>query len=502
MIKAPWEKVGKRNHHGIQVPLLSLWTENSAGNGEFLDLIPLIDLLAEVGMDMLQLLPLNDSGPDASPYNALSSTALHPIYLSLHALPHLHRPPPPFSIESKRLPYWEILDRKLDFLKSYVHEVGHQITANREYQTFVQDNPHLYDYAYFKTLKTLHHCHHWESWPESLLPKESPEITYHLILQYLCHTQLKQVKAYAEKKKVFLVGDLPILLSPDSADVWAHPEFFDLSLQAGSPPTPFDPKGQLWKFPLYRWDVLEQQDFNWWRKKIQTAAEYFHLYRIDHILGFFRIWAIPKGKTPDEGHFIPSEPSLMELQGQKLLETLLSFSTMLPLGEDLGDPPPFVPDVMRSLEIPGLSIFRRKRNWKTDRSFVPYEKYHPLSVSSVSTHDLEPVSLWWKNFPEEAKDYAAFKNWTYEPLLSPEKLQEILHDNHHSGSLFHINPLQEYLGCVPNLTWEDPEDEQINIPGTESTFNWTYRFKHSVNTLAASTKLKHLIISVIGPKNS
>lgn len=497
MIKSPWEKIEKKHHHGIQVPLLSLWTEKSSGNGEFLDLIPLIDFLSATGMDMLQLLPLNDSGLDPSPYNALSSTALHPIYLSLHALPYLQNTPPTFKIESKRLPYFEILDRKLDFLKGYVHAVGGQIISSKEYQSFIEKNHHLYDYAHYKALKNLHQCRHWESWPETQLPKDSPEITFYLILQYLCHTQLERVKKYADKKNVHLVGDIPILLNLDSADVWAHQEFFDMTLQAGSPPNPFDPAGQLWKFPLYKWNVLEENHFEWWQKKIQTAAQYFHLYRIDHILGFFRIWAIPKGKTAADGFFVPSDPSLMEVQGKKLLETFLSFSNMLPLGEDLGNPPPFVRETMRSLEIPGLKIFRRNRNWETDRSFIPYEEYHPLTVSSVSTHDLEPVTLWWKKFPEEAKDYAAFKNWTYSPTLSPKYLRQILYDNHHSRSLFHINPLQEYLGCFPHLTWENPEDEQINIPGTESSFNWTYRFKHSLETLTRSTDLKNLMIGLV-----
>lgn len=497
MIKAAWDKIGKRNHHGIQVPLLSVWTEKSCGNGEFLDLIPLIDFLSKVGMDILQLLPLNDSGPDASPYNALSSTALHPIYLSLHALPYLDQPLPSIKIKTKRLPYRKILDQKLNFLKGYVHKVGDRITSSEEYQSFLKKNPYLFDYAFYKTLKNIHARDDSEKWSETKPPKDSPEVTFHLILQYLCHTQLETVRNHAEKKKVFLVGDIPILLSPDSADVWSNEHLFDLSLQAGSPPSPFDLHGQLWKLPLYKWEAVEKNDFNWWRKRIQVAAQYFHLYRIDHILGFFRIWAIPLGKTPADGHFIPNDPALMKLQGKKLLETLLTFSDMLPLGEDLGDPPPFVHEVMCDLEIPGLKIFRRIRNWETDRSFIPYEDYYPLSVTSVSTHDLEPVSLWWKKFPEEAKDYASFKNWSYTPTLSPENLHNILYDNHHSGSLFHINPLQEYLGCLPHLTWENPEDELINIPGTETPFNWTYRFRYPLETLTASKELQETIRSLL-----
>jgi 4-alpha-glucanotransferase len=497
MIETAWKIIEKKHHHGIQVPLLSLWTEKSSGNGEFLDLIPLIDFLSEVGMDILQLLPLNDSGSDASPYNALSSTALHPIYLSLHALPFLNRSLPTFKITSNRLPYYDILERKLEFLKSYVQEVGDKIISSQEYQSFASKNPHLETYARYKVLKDNHHGHHWKLWSNTSLSNDDPEITFHLILQFLSHLQLETVKNHADKKGVFLVGDIPILLSPDSADVWAHQEFFDLSLLAGSPPGPFDPKGQLWNLPLYKWNVLEENHFEWWRRKIQSASQYFHLYRIDHILGFFRIWAIPQGKSPADGSFIPDDPVLMKAQGQKLLETFLSFSTMLPLGEDLGDPPPFVHEVMDSLGIPGLKIFRRNRRWETDRSFIPYKDYPPLSVSSVSTHDLEPLSLWWKMFPDEAKDYATFKHWNYTPTLSPQHLHEILYDNHHSGSLFHINPLQEYLGCLPHLTWENPEDEQINIPGTESSFNWTYRFRRPLETLTTSPDLKQIMQSLL-----
>ncbi len=503
-----WKKVGEKHHHGIQVPLLSIWTEKSCGNGEFLDLIPLIDFLSSVGMDILQLLPLNDSGADASPYNALSSTALHPIYLSLHALPHLESLPLKITVDSKRIPYWDILDRKLDFLKRYVFEVGDKITASDEYQVFVESHHHLHDYALYKVLKNQNSCHVWQQWPKEIrniskherkiLGKDfESEISFHLILQFLCHKQLCQVKKHAEKKGVFLKGDIPILLSPDSADVWAHQEFFDLTLGAGSPPNKFDPKGQLWKFPLYKWKVMEKKRFEWWRKRIEVAAKYFHLYRIDHILGFFRIWAIPHGKTANKGMFVPSETSIMKLQGRKLLETLTSFSDLLPIGEDLGDPPPFVKETMKSLGIPGTKIFRRYRNWKTDRSFIPYADYTPVSISSVSTHDIETVALWWKKFPEEAKDYAAFKGWTYEQKLSLSQHQEILYDNHHSGSLFHVNLLQEYLPLVPELTWEAPEDELINIPGTENSFNWTYRYKFPLEKLTTSSKLKEIIRSIL-----
>ena len=161
-----WKKVGIKHHHGIQVPLLSLWTHQSCGNGEFLDLIPLIDFLAEVGMDVLQLLPLNDSGIDPSPYNALSSTALHPIYLSLHALPYLNEPLPDLTVKTKRLPYWKILNKKLAFLNRYIDKVGDQLRSDKNYQALIQSSPHLYDYALFKVLKDKNTSRVWKNWPK------------------------------------------------------------------------------------------------------------------------------------------------------------------------------------------------------------------------------------------------------------------------------------------------------------------------------------------------
>ncbi|MEM8727223.1 MAG: 4-alpha-glucanotransferase [Chlamydiota bacterium] len=503
-----WKTVGVKHHHGIQVPLLSLRTRQSCGNGEILDLIPLIDFLSEVGMDLLQLLPLNDSGDDSSPYNALSSTAIHPIYLSLHALPYLSAPLPHFNIETKRLPYGDILRRKLDFLRRYLTEVGARIRSEQRYRAFIEASAHLHDYALYKVLKQKNKNQIWENWPKEFRQLSShrrrlfrktfeQDLSFHLTVQYLSHLQLERVKKHAEKRGVFLKGDIPILVSPDSADVWTHQQSFDLRLRVGSPPNPFDPQGQLWQFPLYKWSVMEENRFQWWRNRIEVAAKYFHLYRLDHILGFFRLWTIPKGETADRGFFSPNDPAMMEVQGKKLLETLLSCSEMLPFGEDLGNPPPFVRTVMEGLGIPGTKIFRRYRNWNTDRSFIPYADYPAVSICSVSTHDMETVTLWWRRFPEEAKDYASFKGRRYEKELSRQQLKDILRDNHHSGSLFHINLFQEYLALVPELTWEDPEDEWINIPGTENRSNWTYRYRFPLETLVESKRLKEEIQAIL-----
>jgi len=504
-----WEEVGIYNHHGIDLPLASIWTTKSAGIGEFLDLLPVIDYCSTLKLDILQLLPLNDSGLDQSPYNAISSMALHPIYLSLHALPspstRLKR-----DLEflgrfnqSKTILYPQVLCGKLKWLHSYIETNKTAIIEAPNYQSFIRKNEWLLDYALFKVLKKKHNNKVWNEWDieekesdsaqrSRLYHTYSSEVEFHLIVQYLCAMQLKRVSKYARERGVFLYGDIPILVSPDSVDVWTHKKLFDLTHVAGSPPNPFDPNGQCWNLPTYNWQAMEEDNFRWWRKRIEHASQYFHIYRLDHILGFFRIWAMPSGATPDRGHFIPSQPDTMKRQGRKLLKILIECSNMLPIGEDLGDPPPFVRECMEEYGIPGTKIFRYYRRWKIDRSFIPYGEYSPITISSVSSHDLDTLPLWWKHCPEEAADYAAFKGWSYYPRLTKKQHFNILWDNHHSGSLFHVNLLQEYLSLVPDLTWENSEDERINIPGTESKFNWNYRYKYPLNLLLTDARLKEV----------
>jgi len=497
-----WKSIGERHHHGIQMPLLSLRSANSCGNGEFLDLLPIIDWLASMGMDLLQLLPLNDSGQDASPYNALSASALHPIYLSLHALPHLSKNLSSFKPfnQTKGVSYWKLLEKKMVFLKEYIADVEKELLSSEDYNHFLENTPHFFDYALYKVLKEKHEGKPWKKWDddklrishtkrERLMKEHEKEMQFHLMIQYLCHCQLKKVKEHAEKKGVFLKGDIPILLSCDSADVWAHQEFFDLSQTAGSPPDLFNPNGQHWMFPLYHWKAMEENHFEWWRKRIEISSRYFHLYRLDHILGFFRIWAIPLGKNPKQGAFIPSDPLLMEAQGKKLLETLLSFSSMLPIGEDLGIRPPFIKKAMEELGIAGTRLFTE--------FFIRNHPISPLSLSSASTHDTETLSHWWKKHSKTAKAYAKKQGWHYEPTLSISYLTQMLRTIHHSPSLFHINLLQEYLALTPEITWERPEKERINTPGTMSRKNWTYRYKPSIELLTSYAPLKEKIIALL-----
>ena len=503
---AHWNKIGIKPRHGINIPLSCLKTSQSSGIGEFADLIPLIDWCQDVGFDVIQLLPLNDSGADPSPYSALSSCALHPIYLSLQHLPG--NPLPPDASHLNHLPrvsYLEVLSLKLNFLRAYYTEAGPSIAESSEFHTFLDQNTWLVPYALFKVLKDKLEHMPWTSWPQELKKPDfkklesehSQEMLFYLVLQYLCHLQLTSIKDYAHSKGILLKGDIPILISPDSADAWFKPHLFDFTLSAGAPPDAYNQEGQYWGFPLFNWDDLKNDDFHWWKERLKVASHYYDLYRIDHVVGFFRIWAIPLNHLPKEGKFLPENPSLWVPQGKEILQMMLKASPMLPIAEDLGDVPPSCRVTLGELGICGTKVIRWERKYDQGGTFIPFKDYPVLSMTTVSTHDSETLQLWWQDPLGEAKAFCTFKGWTYSPDLSYAHRLEILRDAHHTPSLFHINLLPEYLALFPELISSHPEDERINIPGKILPTNWTYRLHISLEEIAHHPKLKEAIQAIL-----
>jgi len=500
--EAHWKRVGLHNHQGIVLPLSALRTKKSCGIGEFLDLIPMIDWCASLGLDVVQILPINDTGDDPSPYNAISSCALDPIYISLADLPGASPDPDIFTplTQLPRTAHHAVRHEKLKFLKNYYEKQPQK----QEIAPFIAKHPWVRTYALFKAYKDEYGDKSWRDWPEKAkaptaegFKEKEAEIAFHCFLQLLCFEQLKKVKAHAAAKKVLLKGDIPILISPDSADVWSEKELFDLSLSAGAPPDYYNPKGQLWGFPLYNWQALQNTQFAWWRRRLHVAEEFFDLYRIDHVVGFFRIWGIPKEKKPLEGHFVPSDPDLWPVHGREFLEMLIDASLMLPLAEDLGTIPHFVRPILKELGICKTCVVRWQRDWHDNHQYLPFDQYEPFSVTTLSTHDSEPLPLWWKTIPNESIPFAEFKHWRYEPTLSYDQHLTILRDAHHTSSYFHINLLQETLLLFPELSWPNVEDERINIPGTLLPTNWTYRFRPTVEEIVANERLASAFKSIL-----
>ena len=231
---------------------------------------------------------------------------------------------------------------------------------------------------------------------------------------------------------------------------------------------------------------MRAHNFDWWKRRLSLATTCYHIYRIDHVVGFFRIWAIlPKDKS-QHGKFLPKHYYQWKGQGQELLNMMIDSSIMLPIAEDLGLIPKMTYESEIELGICGTKVMR----WQKKRKkFVNIKDYEPISLTCVSTHDFPTLTLWWKDYPEEAKEYCKFRKWKFTKNLSEKHRFGLLHNAHHSASLFHINLLQEYLGFFDELVWKNPNDERINISGMKNNKNWKYRFKPSVEELLENKKL-------------
>jgi len=511
-----WKKVGVRKHHGINIPLFALFTKKSCGIGEYLDLLPLIDWCRSIQFDVIQLLPLNDTGEMNSPYSALSAFALNPIHLSLHALPNLDQHDDLIEQVKRlhelsafpRVQYPSVREGKGKVLQEYYQREGDTILSSSAFKTFVRDQWWLEGYAIFKALKKQEHWHRWSDWPEEIRnPTEETlsrlgqehreEVNYFSFEQFLCFSQMKQVRAHATKQEVLLKGDIPILIDKESVDVWLYRSNFHLDFKAGSPPDPYAPHGQDWGFPIYDWESIEKQDFFWWRERLKTIGELYHLVRLDHIIGFFRIWAIPNGKSAGEGQFIPADDAVWRPHGEKILSKILEISPILPIGEDLGffHITPGMYDAMLEMGICGTKVPRWYRTG-IDGEYIPIDQFPNVSMTTVSTHDFDPLQIWWHDEAHNAEEFAHTRGWFYTPTMSRDIRKQILWESHHTTSLFHVNLLPEYLAYVPGFRWPDIEDERINVPGTVSDRNWSYRCRPSIEEIVTNPTLRQFMIDV------
>ena len=506
------------NYHGINIPLSSLHSKKSCGTGEFYDLVPLIDWCSQVGFNIIQLLPINDTGYDTSPYNALTSMALHPIYISLHALEHLNDHPQlkrklvplrKFN-KSQRVQYTKVYEAKVGFLRAYYEAILKKLDKDEEFIKFKVKHAELKKYALFKILKEKHALASWQDWPHDIrdptpqvyrtqFKKYEDEINFHLFMQLIAYKQMLTVKRHAHKKDVEIMGDIPILISPESADVWAYRNYFNINLAAGAPPDDFNKDGQYWGFPLYKWSVLKKDNYKWWKQRLQYAQHFYDVFRIDHVIGFYRIWGIPLEQLATKGKYYPESERAFARQGHSILRALLKFTNMHPIGEDLGSQPFTPPPITRSLHNLGIDrmIVVRWETYYSNGKFIPYEKYPEGSMTSVSTHDTETLEQWWIEYPKEAKKFAKFRKMTYKKKLTKEMRLQILQEVHALPSCFHVNLLQEYLPLHRDLVWGSPDDERINRPGIMAPTNWTYRYKPSVEEIAKHTPLKNSVKKIL-----
>ena len=330
----PWKAAG------TVVPVFSLRSEGSFGVGDFGDLASMIEWVAQTGQRVLQILPIYDTTithtwTDSYPYNSISIYALHPQYIDLRQLPSLRNKSRMEYYEKLRLElnslsqidYEKVNETKLAYLRELYAEVHISVLRSAPFLKFFASNKDwLVPYAAFCLNRDKYGTADFNSWPDnkSLDPKlrsvmETPktsafrEAAFWYYIQYVLDSQLKRAHEIARSLRVILKGDIPIGISREGVEAWVEPKYFNMDGQAGAPPDPFSVNGQNWGFPTYNWNEMLQDGCSWWVRRFRKMSEYFDAYRIDHVLGFFRIWEIPSDSVHGLlGHFSPSLPMTKE----------------------------------------------------------------------------------------------------------------------------------------------------------------------------------------------
>ena len=314
----PWKGAG------TVIPIFSLRSEGSFGVGDFGDLKKMVDWADKTNQRILQVLPINDTNmtgcwQDSYPYNAISIYALHPQYTDFRQLPTIKDEAKRTAFETLRLElnalpqidYERMFKAKMDYLRELFAQEWKKVKATKDYKQFFDDNKEwLVPYAQFCVNRDKYGTAVFSEWPEEVKnqkPKANSEQEFWYYVQYNLDRQMHAAHEYARGHRVILKGDIPIGISRDGVEAWVEPKYFNLNGQAGAPPDPFSADGQNWGFPTYNWDEMLKDGCQWWVRRFRKMAQFFDAYRIDHVLGFFRIWEIPMpAKSGLEGQFAPA----------------------------------------------------------------------------------------------------------------------------------------------------------------------------------------------------
>jgi 4-alpha-glucanotransferase len=545
---------------GVLLPVFALRHENDFGIGDTEALRQAITFCAEQKMGLLQVLPVNETGDDNSPYNAISSVALDPVYLTLtpelvpglqqETLDQMFPDSLRTQLQSGAVPYRQVKQLKLEILShAYVEfeaidlETGTDIAY--EFQAFVEDNMGwLPGYTLFRTLLNEYSnnalWHEWipehqtladaETWLTTAADREEL-IRYRQFtayVQWIAWRQWGEVRAWADEKRVRLIGDIPFGVSRYSADVWAEHELFDLTWSGGAPAEPFFAGdeflrrwGQNWGIPLYDWPMHRAQNYAWWRQRITATGLIFHGFRIDHVLGFFRIYSFPwmpqqnneyAYLTPEEAklkaggrepHFIPrpddteEDAALNCAEGEALLRMIKEAAgTTAIVAEDLGVVPTYVPALLEKLSIPGFSIPQFVVDPET-REYTPKDEMSELAVTTWGTHDHAPLVTWYQDLTRRWRGPDGHDAW-----LDLQRLMRFLGEDENDPPVFlteklhkaFIRTLLEAKPCWTIFVISDilGVDWQFNKPGTATDDNWSQRLDRPLSA--------YLTDPVLGPK--
>lgn len=533
---------------GILTPLSAIRGKNDLGIGDTESLLELARWAAKKGFRLIQILPVNETGSDHSPYNILSSIAYEPVTLATNPewLPDLSED------EFKRLTkkhnvaalregpvrYGAVAAMKRELLqaahKNFRTAKGNKVRV-KEFENFCnEESEWLESYAIFRALIAWNNddevVSNWpqehrtpasaKEWMDSLDSQNSAKfhelVHFFSYVQWIALMQWRQVRGEFDKLGMALMGDIPVGVSIYSADVWAEPEIFDLSRSSGAPPEkvfksdPFTEKwGQNWGFPLYNWQAMSRDNFAWWRRRLTSSRSVFHLLRVDHALGFFRIYSFPwrpeentrflelspeqakeitGGRLPG---FVPFDDSTPENQeynrrmGEMLFRVFLEETGPHRLiAEDLGELSPYVRPTLEALEIPGFKIPQWERN--TDYTITQGADYPRLSLATFATHDHPPIRKFWEDWCNACQDpstrdqalremreimsFCASGNIELPCPFTHEVHDAFLRGLFASNSWLAVHQITDIFGL----------SDRFNVPGAVGDENWTTRIKGSI----------------------
>jgi 4-alpha-glucanotransferase len=540
---------------GILVPVFAIRGQGDLGIGDTSSLREFIDWAAEQGFRVVKILPINETGGDHSPYNALSSRALEPttIRTSPEALPDLKGADydaalaeiNPEVLDSTRVQYDVVKPLKRKLLEKAFARFRRSPKSARAkaFANFlVGEASWLDDYTLFRALCEHHSGQLWSEWPEeqrtpglakawlaSLSARKAQafekERKFFAYVQWIAFTQWRAVKAHAEKKGVALMGDIPFGVSFQSADVWAHPELFRTEWCGGTPPDKvfkhdlFVQKwGQNWGIPLYDWDALRQTGFRWWRERVRGVREFFDLFRIDHVLGFYRIYGFPwrpernefflhqsleeaRAHTPGgelprfqpQADDTPEHREVNRREGEEYLRVILEEAGAgRVIGEDLGEVPEYVRPNLTALGIAGYKIPAWEK--RHDGTLIPGSEYQRLSLVTYGTHDHEPLRAMWDQLVKDAEgpepggprwemrilaDYAGLDPNEPPKSFTPELHEKLLRALFASNSWLAVVMITDLFGRT----------ERFNYPGVAGDANWSQRLHARVAELGGEAIL-------------
>ncbi|MBO7238673.1 MAG: 4-alpha-glucanotransferase [Elusimicrobiaceae bacterium] len=500
------EELLSKRTNGILLPVSAMKTDTDWGVGDFSSLCEWVQFLGSLGTKIVQILPLQETAPGQNcPYSALSAFAIDPIYIDVSAVREVQLSPRArktvqdmqgeivaWRMSHKTL-FKVIKEAKLNvlwlayqfFLENDFSRSTPQAQAFEAYCS--ANSSWLRNYSIFRALKEFYHWKTWKDWPEGLRDfqeravsefelKYSEYVCFFAYVQWQADLQLRAAKACAKEAGVYLFGDIPFGTNLDSAEVWGARENFRLDLSVGAPPDQFSEKGQSWGLPAYNWEYMQAHDFDLWRAKIRRAVELYDIFRLDHLVGFFRTYVFEQGS--EQGAFDITDEQAQIDRGYKFLRMVLdSARGALPVGEDLGVIPDFVRRMLVDLKIPGYKVIRWERE---DNGYYREPRNYPVvSLATTSTHDTDTLREWWQTQPQ----WERANIWE---MISAQKTNGNVPFNLDTQRAI-LSRVLTSASAITMFSWQDIIGtlDRINTPGTMGDENWTYRSAYAPQEAAA-----------------